>query len=71
MTTQLKQDNNNKPNALQNFLIRLGIIGELLAFLWKRKLYWMIPLVVSLLVIAIVIVVGSSSPLGAFIYPLL
>lgn len=71
MATELKYENNSKPSALQDFFMRLGIVGELFAFLWKRKLYWMIPLIVSLLVIAILIIFGSSSPLGAFIYPML
>ena len=50
--------------------MRMGVLGELLAFLWKRKLYWMLPLVISLLVFAIVIIVGSAGPAGVFIYPL-
>ena len=50
--------------------MRLGILGELLAFLWKRKLYWMLPMVITLIVFALLIVVGGSSPAGAFIYTL-
>lgn len=61
---------NNKPSALEDFFMRLGILGELLSFLWKRKLYWMIPLVVTLLVFALLIIVGSAGPGGAFIYTL-
>ncbi len=60
----------NAPSALQDFFMRIGVLGELLAFLWKRKLYWMLPLVISLLVFAIVIIVGSAGPAGVFIYPL-
>ncbi len=58
------------PGALQDFFMRLGVLGELLAFLWKRKLYWMLPMVITLLVFALLIVVGSSSPAGVFIYTL-
>lgn len=61
---------NEKPGALEDFLMRLGILGELLSFLWKRKLYWMIPLIVTLLVFALLIIVGSAGPGGAFIYTL-
>ena len=61
----------NAPGALQDFFMRMGVLGELLAFLWKRKLYWLLPLVITLLVFAILIVVGSSGPAGVFIYPLL
>ncbi len=70
MSTEAKPKNSNKPTAMQDFFMRLGILGELLAFLWKRKLYWMIPLVVTLLVFALLIIVGSSGPAGAFIYTL-
>ena len=60
----------NAPGALQDMFMRLGVLGELLAFLWKRKLYWLLPLVITLLAFAILLVVGSSSPAGAFIYSL-
>lgn len=68
MSETIKTD--NKPTALQDFFMRLGVLGELLAFLWKRKLYWMIPLVATLLVFAVLIIVGSAGPGGAFIYTL-
>ena len=49
---------------------KLGIAGELLAFLWMRKMWWLIPLVVVLLVLGIVIVVGAATGVGPFIYTL-
>jgi len=71
MSTEVNtKTKNESPSALQDFFMRMGILGELLSFLWKRKLYWLIPLVVTLLVFAVLIVVGSSSPLGGFIYTL-
>lgn len=69
MTSKSKPDN-QAPGALQDFFMRLGVMGELLAFLWKRKLYWMLPMVITLLVFALLIVLGSSSPAGVFIYTL-
>ena len=47
---------------------KLGIGGELLSFLWTRKLWWMIPLVTILLFFGIIIVVGSATGVGPFIY---
>ena len=61
---------NKAPSAVQDFFMRLGVLGELLAFLWKRKLYWMLPMVITLLVFALVIMFGSASPAGVFIYSL-
>ena len=69
MTTK-PQNDSNSPSALQDFFVRLGILGELLTFLWKRKLYWMLPMVITLLVFALLIAVGASSPAGVFIYTL-
>ena len=69
MTSKAKQDGDS-PSALQDLFVRMGVLGELLAFLWKRKLYWMLPMVITLLVFAVLIVVGGSSPLSPFIYTL-
>ena len=49
---------------------KLGIAGELLMFLWECKLWWMIPLVTVLLFFGIIIVVGTTSGVGPFIYTL-
>ena len=50
---------------------RAGVMGELLSFLWQRKLYWLIPMIVVLLVFGLILVAGGSSFLAPFIYPLL
>lgn len=49
---------------------RMGVIGELFAFLWKVKLWWLIPMIVMLLIFIFVFVFGGSSPLAPFIYTL-
>ena len=69
MATNAKGDK-NAPSALEDFFMRMGVLGELLAFLWKRKLYWMLPMVITLLVFALLIMLGSSTPAGTFIYTL-
>jgi hypothetical protein len=48
-----------------------GILYEFLNFLWKRKLAWMIPLVILLLLLVAVLVIGSASGLAPFIYTLI
>jgi len=68
MTT--KRKDNESPGALQDFGARLGVLGELLSFLWRRKLYWMLPMVIVLLVFALLILIGGSSPISPFIYTL-
>ena len=47
---------------------KFGIGAELLSFLWHRKLWWMIPLVAVLVFFGIIIVVGSATGVGPFIY---
>ena len=49
---------------------RLGVAAELLAYLWWRKMWWMIPLVSVLLVLGLLITFGTSSGVGPFIYTL-
>ena len=49
---------------------RIGIAGELIEFLWARKLWWLIPLVSMLLLLGLLIVFGSASGVGPFIYTL-
>ena len=54
---------------MQGLTNKLGVAGELLAFLWAQKLWWMIPLVVMLLLLAALIAFASATSLGPFIYP--
>ena len=49
---------------------KLGIAGELLRFFWRAKMWWMIPIVVVLLILGLLIVFGSSTGVGPFIYTL-
>lgn len=49
---------------------RAKIIIELLRFLWERKLWWMIPIVVVLLLFGLLIFFTQSSAVAPFIYTL-
>ncbi len=56
---------------MRDFFSRMGVLGELLSFLWKRKLYWLLPMILVLLVFAVLIVLAGSSGVAApFIYSL-
>ena len=54
----------------KNMLNNLGVIGEVLRFLWARRLWWLIPMVVTLLAIAFLFIFASASGLGPLIYTL-
>ena len=47
-----------------------GVVGELLGFLWARKLYWLIPMIVVLMVFGLLLIFASASGLAPFIYTL-
>ena len=47
-----------------------GIVGELIRFLWKQKLWWLIPALVILLALGLLLIFAQSTPLAPFIYTL-
>ena len=49
---------------------RLDIMRELLQFFWERKLWWMIPLVVVILLLGLVIVFTQGTAVAPFVYTL-
>jgi len=49
---------------------RVAIMGELLAFLWERKLWWLMPMVTVLLLFGMLILFAQSSAIAPFIYTL-
>jgi len=49
---------------------RFSIMSELITFLWVRRLWWMIPMVIVLLGFGLLIIFTQSSALAPFLYPL-
>lgn len=50
-----------------------GIVGtlcELFRFLWARRLWWLTPMILVLLLFVALIVLGSAAGVGPFIYTL-
>jgi hypothetical protein len=56
--------------AAKNVATGLGTAGELMQFLWHRKLWWMIPFVVTLLIVGVLLLVGQTTGVAPFIYTL-
>ena len=56
--------------AIREIGEKFGIAGELIAFLWQRKMWWMIPMVALLLFFGLIIVAGTATGVGPFIYTL-
>lgn len=56
--------------ATRSITTRLGIMGELLTFLWQRKLWWLIPMVLVLLLFGVLLIFAQTSSIAPFIYTL-
>ena len=54
----------------QRFGANAGVLGEFVVFLWKRKMWWLIPMVMTLLLCGLLLIFASSTGLGPFIYSL-
>jgi len=55
---------------IRRMVANLGVSGELLRFLWQRKRWWLIPMVVVLLLFGLLLIFASASGIGPFIYTL-
>lgn len=68
----MSDSNEKKPSALRNaardFTSRMGILGELMQFLWARKLWWLIPMFIALGLIVVLIIFAQASGAAPFIY---
>ena len=47
-----------------------GILGEVMVFLWQRKLWWMIPMITVLMLFGLLLVFANTSGVAPFIYTL-
>ncbi len=55
---------------LRDMATRFGIAAELLGYLWRAKMWWMIPAVGVPLLMGLLIGFGFASGVGPFIYTL-
>jgi hypothetical protein len=49
---------------------RMGIVGELFSFLWQRKLWWLIPMIVVIVLFGVLLIFAQGSAVAPFIYTL-
>lgn len=45
-----------------------GAIGDLVMLIWERKVWWLAPLLIALLLLAALVLL-EASPIAPFIYP--
>ncbi len=47
---------------------RANTVKELLHFFWRERLWWMIPFVLVLIIVALLLIFAQSSPIIPFLY---
>ena len=57
-------------NFFRSMASNFGVVGELLGFLWRRKLWRLMPMVFVLLLFGLLMIFASASGIGPFVYTL-
>jgi hypothetical protein len=47
-----------------------ALVTALAAMVWQRKLWWMVPLLLALVLVGSLLFLAQATPLGPLIYPL-
>jgi hypothetical protein len=55
---------------LRGITSRFRVVGEIFSFLWKRKLWWLMPMIFILVGLGVLLVFGQATGVGPFIYAL-
>lgn len=48
---------------------RLSVSGDLVRLVWRHKLWWMVPVLVAMVLLAALVVL-EATPIGPLLYPL-
>ena len=48
----------------------LAVPTEIIRFLWARRLWWLVPVVICLVIIGALTLLAATGPVAPFIYPL-
>jgi len=59
-----------QPVFVRAMASNFAVSGELVGFLWERKMWWMVPMVVMLLGFGLLVIFASASGIGPFVYAL-
>lgn len=57
-------------SSIKGFFYKFTIAGELLQFMWQRKLWWMIPMIIVLLFFGLIMIFAQGTAVAPFIYTL-
>ena len=56
--------------VMEQLANRSSIVAEVFAFLWQRKLWWLMPLAVLIFVIGVLFLIAQVSSVAPWMYPL-
>lgn len=57
-------------SVIKSITNRSAIVGEVFGFLWARKLWWLVPLVVLILLAGLLFALAQASAVAPWMYPL-
>jgi VIT1/CCC1 family predicted Fe2+/Mn2+ transporter len=66
----VQKESSGVGNFFRGMVTNTGVMGEIIQFLWARKLWWLIPMVTVLLLFGLLLIFASSSGVAPFIYTL-
>lgn len=55
-------------NVGQQVADRVSVSSDLVYLVWRHKLWWMLPLLVALVILAVLVVL-EATPIGPLLYP--
>ena len=56
--------------AARNLVGGATTVRELFGFFWAKKLWWIVPFAVTLLLVAVLLLVGEATGIAPFVYTL-
>jgi hypothetical protein len=55
-------------NVTNQLTDRLAVSSDLVYLVWRHKLWWMVPLLLAMVVLAVLVVL-EATPIGPLLYP--
>lgn len=55
---------------LRSMACNVSVVREFVSYLWQRRMWWLIPMVILLLMFGLLLIFASTSGIGPFVYSL-
>jgi Family of unknown function (DUF5989) len=57
-----------RPGKMSELSDNAGALGDLVLLVWQHKLWWLVPLLVALVLLAVLLLL-EATPVGPLLYP--